>query len=325
MSGHGQGDPKKVVLAAMMGNSLVALLKFVAAGFSGSVTMLAEGVHSVADSANQALLLVGIILSRKKDPQRYPLGRAKEVYFWAFVVALVLFFLGGVYAVYEGIEKLIEPPAVHHAGPPYLSVSVLTASILFEGASFVVALREFNKQRGRRGLDEALFQGRDPTIPVVLLEDSAAMVGLLTALVAVVASWLTASPVPDAVGSLLIGLLLCSVGVALARDTRSLIIGEGVTADVRRRALALCLEVSGVERVTQLLSYHLGPDTVILALKVGFSRGVAVEQVERITNDLEARVRRELPQMKRIFVEADGAYDSSRDPDAPASATTTSE
>ncbi len=315
MAGHGTGDAKKVVLAAMIGNSLIAVLKFVAAGFSGSVAMLAEGVHSVADSANQGLLLLGMTLSHRRDPVRYPLGRAKEIYFWAFVVALVLFFLGGVYAVYEGAHKLFAPHDAHQPGVPYLALSVLVASIVFEAGSFVVALREFNKSRGRRTLDEALFQGKDPTIPIVLLEDSAAMVGLVVALVSVSASWLLASPVPDAIGSLVIGVLLCTVGLALARDTRSLLIGEGVTPEVRDRVLALAVEVEGVERVTQLLTYHLGPATVLLALKVRFPAGVSVERLESTIDRLETKIREQLPQMKRIFVEPDGDYDGTLDPE----------
>ena len=305
----------RVVLAALAGNGAIAVAKFVAAGLSGSVAMLAEAVHSLADTGNQALLLVGLRLSQRAEPDRYPLGRSKETYFWAFVVALVMFSLGGVYAVYEGVHKLAsgpEPP-----GSPVAAIVVILISLGFEGTSFTVAWREFRKHRGPRSLDAALFQGKDPTIPVVLLEDTCALIGLVIALVAVTASYFLRSSTPDAIGSILIGMLLCMVGALLARDTRSLLIGEGVTPEVGQRTLDLVRSTPGVEAVTQMLTYHLGPDTVLLALKVRFRAHAPVEDVERITDDLETRVRAELPMMKRIFVEADGDYEARLDPEAP--------
>jgi cation diffusion facilitator family transporter len=316
MSGPNQPNARKVVLAAMLSNLGIAVAKLGVAVVSGSVSLLAEAAHSLVDTANQALLLVGMVLSRRVDPRRYPLGRAKESYFWAFVVALLLFFLGGIFGIYEGVHKLrggSEQP-----GAPLLPLLVIAVSFAFEGTSFVLAWREFSKQRGPRSLDEAIFQGKDPTIPVVLLEDSAAMLGLSVAFAAVIASTLTHSNTPDAVGSIVIGTLLCLVGIALARDTRSLLIGEGVTAEVAHRTLELVLETEGVEAVTQMLSYHLGPDTVLLALKIRFAPHTPVEEVERITDQLEGRVRTELPIMKRIFVEADGDYDAKLDPEGAA-------
>jgi cation diffusion facilitator family transporter len=299
-------NARKVVVAAMVGNALIAVAKFVAAALSGSLAMFAEGAHSLVDTANQALLLVGMTLSTKTDPVRYPLGRAKETYFWAFIVALVLFCMGGMYGIYEGVHGLFgrrEP-----AGPPVIPLAVILVSLIFESASFSVALREFKKERGKRSIDEALFQGRDPTIPLVLMEDSAAVLGLVIAFCAVLVSWATRSTVPDAVGSILIGVLLCAAGLLLARDTRSLIIGEGVTPEVGQRALDLVRGTPGVEAVTQMLTYHLGPDTALMALKVRFAARTPVEDVERITDELETRVRAELPMMKKIFVEADGDY-----------------
>jgi cation diffusion facilitator family transporter len=299
-------NARKVVIAAMIGNGLIAAAKFVAATLSGSVAMLAEGAHSLVDTANQALLLVGISLSKKTDPARFPLGRAKETYFWAFIVALVLFCMGGVYGIYEGVHGLTGPRTT--PGSPFSALAVILVSLVFEATSFTVALREFKKQRGMRSLDEALFQGRDPTIPVVLLEDTCAVIGLLIAFTSVLVSSASGSTVPDAIGSILIGTLLCAAGLLLARDTRSLIIGEGVTPEIGQRALDLARGTAGVEAITQMLTYHLGPDTVLMALKVRFSPRTPVEEIERITDDLEARVRAELPMMKRIFVEADGDY-----------------
>lgn len=314
--GHGKGgDPRKVVLAALAGNAGIALAKFVAAFLSGSATMLAEAVHSVADTTNQAFLLVGMRLSGQKSPERYPLGRAKETYFWAFIVSLFLFFLGGVFAIYEGVHKLTAP---HQApGSQLVPLIVLSLSLLMEGASFTVAFREFNKTRAGAPLRKALFESRDPTIPVVLLEDTGAVFGLAFALVAVAITALTGDPRFDGVGSIVIGVLLCAIGIALARDTRSLLIGEGVTEDVRARVLELARQTPQVGDVSQLLSLHLGPDSVLLALKVRFAPGLDLKGVEAVINDLEERLRAQLPQMKRIFIEPDSAYDAKLDPDAP--------
>lgn len=305
------GDSRKVVTAALAGNGLIAVAKFIAAFLSGSVAMLAEAVHSVADTANQALLLLGLSLAGRRDPIRYPFGRSKEIYFWSFVVSLMLFLLGGLYAIYEGAHKLMA--AKHDAGAYVAPVVVLGVSICLEGASFFVAFREFNRTRAKRGLREALFHGRDPTIPIVLLEDTGALVGLAVALVAVVASWVLGSSVADAVGSLLIGVLLCGIGLTLAYETHSLIIGEGATPEMERQAYEIASNTSGVERVTQLLTMHLGPDTIILALKVHFRRDLSVSDLERVTNDIEARIVAEMPAMKKIFIEADSHYDPALD------------
>jgi cation diffusion facilitator family transporter len=297
---------RKVVLAALSGNAVITLAKFIAAGLSGSVAMLAESVHSLADTANQALLLLGGYLGKKNDPVRYPLGRATEIYFWAFVVAMMLFLLGGVFAVSEGIHKLLVPPVGHTS--PLVPLIVLGISVICETASFVVAYRTFKQERGQRPYREALFAGKDPTVPIVLLEDTGALLGLAFAIAAVGASWLWDSPWPDAIGSIVIGLLLCTIGFLLARDTKGLLIGEGATPENRREALAAIAGTPGVEAVTQMLTYHLGPETVLLALKIRFAATLTVTELEKAVDDLEARVRARVPIMKRIFVEPDGDY-----------------
>ncbi|RYZ04170.1 MAG: cation diffusion facilitator family transporter [Myxococcales bacterium] len=315
--GHGHGDPKKVVIAALLGNAGIALAKFVAAFISGSATMMAEAVHSLADTANQGFLLLGMKLSDKNTPDRYPLGRSKETYFWAFIVSLFLFFLGGVFAIYEGVHKLTSPPG--ETGSQLVPMIVLGVSLVMEGMSFRVAFREFNKSRGRKGFLAALFESRDPTIPVVLLEDSGAVFGLLFAFAAVGITVITGDSRVDGVGSLVIGVLLCTIGVALARDTRSLLIGEGVTPEVRERVLQVAHGAPHVLQVRQLLSLHLGPESVLLALKVSFTAELDLPQLEVAINELEERIRQELPQMKKIFVEPDSRYDATLDPSTVAS------
>lgn len=310
--GHGQGDPRKVVIAALLGNAAIALAKFVAAFLSGSATMLAEAVHSVADTVNQAFLLVGMKLSDSSLPARYPLGRSKETYFWAFIVSLFLFFMGGVFAIYEGVHKLRAP--AEEPGSQIAPLIVLAISLAMEGWSFSVAFREFNKTRGKKSIRSALFDSRDPTIPVVLLEDTGAVFGLAFAMIAVLVTTVTGDARFDGIGSICIGALLCVIGVALARDTRSLLIGEGVTDEVRAQVLEVAQQTPSVLEVRQLLSLHLGPDAVLLALKVRFSPGLGLEQLERSIDDLEERIRTALPQMKRIFVEPDSRYDAGLDP-----------
>jgi len=311
MKSHSKSDAHKVVIAALLGNLGIAVAKFVAAWLSGSTAILAEGVHSLADTGNQGLLLVGMGLAKQARPELYPLGREKESYFWAFIVALLLFFVGGVFAVYEGLHKLFVVEASH--GSLLIPLGVLAVSLLMEGGSFFVAFKEFNKGRGDTPFFKALFSSKDPTIPVVLLEDSAAVCGLVIAFVAIGISALTHDPTFDAVGSVVIGLLLCTVGLMLARYTRSLLLGEGVTPQVRERTLALVEGTPGVLKVTQFLSMHVGPEAVILALKVRFEPNMALEAIERVIDDIEARVRESVPEMRRIFVEPDSDYDAALD------------
>jgi cation diffusion facilitator family transporter len=311
MKTHGKSDAKKVVIAALLANLGIAVAKFVAARLSGSTAMLAEGVHSLADTGNQGLLLIGMSLAKQSRPDLYPLGREKESYFWAFIVALLLFFMGGVFAVYEGVHKLLAPPEV--GGSPLIPLGVLGVSLLMEGGSFLVASREFNRSRAGASFFQALFRGKDPTIPVVLLEDTAAVFGLCIAFLSIGISALTHDPLADALGSIFIGVLLCGVGLLLARYTRSLLLGEGVTAEMRQKALGLIEATDGVLEVTQFLSMHLGPEAVVLALKVRFRPKMQLEELEQVIDDLEARIRAELPEMKKIFVEPDSDYDAERD------------
>lgn len=302
----------KVILAALLSNSGIAAAKFIAASLTGSSAMLAEAVHSIADTANQLLLLLGMRLAKKSDPERYPFGRHREVYFWAFVVALLLFSLGGVHAMYCGIEKLRSG---HEEAAPILpSLLVLAVSIALEASSFVVAFREFRRSARGGGFLRALFGGKDPTVAVVVLEDTGALIGLAIALLSVLGSYLTGSMAADAIGSIAIGLLLCGVGASLARQTHSLLIGEAATPEVRRRAREVAESIDGVGSVTQMLSMHLGPDAVLLAMKLRFRPEMQVEHVERATDAVEAAIRRELPEMKMIFVEADSHYDETCDP-----------
>jgi cation diffusion facilitator family transporter len=300
-------DTKKVVLAALAGNVAIAACKFAAAYMSHSTATLAEAVHSLADTANQGLLLVGMSLAARPANERFPFGRAGERYFWPFVVALMLFSVGGAFAIWQGIVHLLsESPT---SGKTVWSCGVLGISLLIEGMSFRVAFREFKVLAGGRPWRRAVVETRDPTILLVLAEDMTAIVGLTIALVSVAAAGATGKMACDAIGSIGIGALLCTVAFLLARVTHGLLIGESATPEDQARALVLTESTPGVARVTQLLTMHLGPDVAILAMKVAFRPGMPVEEVEGTTDEIERRVRAALPQMRKIFIEADSRGD----------------
>ncbi|UJR81969.1 cation diffusion facilitator family transporter [Sandaracinus amylolyticus] len=316
----GEGDSLRVVIAALTGNLLIAISKFVAAFFSGSAATLAEAVHSVADTVNQVLLMVGLRRAARRPTLLHPFGHAVESYFWPFLVSIMIFLLGGAFAIYEGIEDLHELFAGHPVEPPgsrIWSYAVLGTSFAFESYSCFVAAREFQKMRKGRSVWETLMHAKDPTIPVVLMEDTAALLGLGIALVSVALSHVTGWSGFDAIGSLLIGCVLGGVAWVLARRTHSLLLGEAASPEDRALVETIAREVPGVDAVTQLLSMHLGPQHVLLALKVGFDRNLAIEGVEAAIDTLESRIREALPHMRFIFVEPDSDYLLERDPERP--------
>ncbi len=304
----------KVIRAALLANLAIAVCKFVAAYLSSSTATLAEAVHSLADTSNQGLLFVGVTLAKKNDA-RYAFGRAMERYFWPFIVALMLFTLGGAFALYEGIHKVIHPEApdlsdfwsLRHG--PLTSLVVLGISAALEGYSCSVALREFRAESGKKPMAKALFSGKDPTIPLVLMEDISALVGLTLAFIAVGLSALTKNGVFDALGSIAIGALLMFVAFLIARDTHSLLIGERASRETETRSIEITEGVEGIIRVTQLLTMHLGPDFVVLAMKVEFAHDLGVDRVEEVINEAERRLRDAQPEMKKIFIEPDSHGD----------------
>ena len=299
-------DSKKVVIAALAGNLAIAACKFGAAYLSHSTATLAEAVHSLADTGNQTLLLVGMRLATRPASELFAFGRATERYFWPFVVALLLFSVGGAFAIIEGVTHLALPPA---PGSRMWSYGVLGVSLLLESMSFRVALKEFRIMAAGAPWRRALLEARDPTIPLVLAEDVTAMVGLTVAFVAVGLSGLTGVAWLDPAGSVLIGVLLCAVAITLAWITHSLLIGKSATAEDQVRIEALTCSVNGVERVTQLLTMHLGPEDIVVAMKLAFRPAMTVEEVEVVTNEIERRIREEMPRMRKIFIEVDSKGD----------------
>lgn len=315
-------NSRKVVIAALAGNLAIAACKFAAALLSGSTATLAEAVHSVADCGNQALLLIGIHLSKKPPNERYPWGRATELYFWPFVVALMLFSVGGAFGMYEGVRHALYPEA-HEQGTiafsvmgkaitfpsNWLNYGVLGTSFFFEAMSFRVAFREFKVLAGDKGYKRAILEARDPTIPLVLVEDATALVGLGIALVAVLLRGMTGRAIWDSLGSLVIGVLLTFVAMTLARVTHGLLIGSSASPEDQVAALKITEETEGVVEVTQLLTVHLGPEVIVLTMKIAFDPKLTAAEIEDVTNEIEKRIRSAIPRMKKIFIEVDAHGD----------------
>ncbi len=317
---HGEGNSLRVVVAALTGNVLIAVCKFVAAFFSGSIATLAEAVHSVADCVNQVLLMVGMRRAERPPTILHPFGHAAESYFWPFMVSILLFVLGSAFALYEGIHDLVwhaAGTAAQVEGNRLWSYGVLGTSFVFESYSFSVAFGEFRKMQGKRTIMQTLIHAKDPTIPVVLAEDSAALVGLGVALVAVALSDVTGWWGFDALGSILIGVLLGGIAYFLSKRTHSLLLGEAASPEDREQIAQIVKSVPGAVGVKQLLSMHLGPKAVVLALKVQFVPDLTMPQLEATIDALERAIRGPMPHMRYIFVEPYADYTLDLDAERP--------
>lgn len=295
---------KKVIIAALIGNSLIAVTKFMAAAFTGSSAMISEGIHSLVDVGNQVLLLFGLKQAKKPADERFPFGHGKEIYFWSFVVALLLFALGSGLSIYEGIEHIKHPGEIT---APIVNFVVLGAAILFEAGSCYVAIVEFNKSRGKASFIKAVRQGKDPALFVVLFEDIAAMSGLLVALIGLTLALVTGNPFWDGVASVGIGLVLGLTAVFLAYETKGLLIGEAanpeIVRDVREKISALP-EVTGVNEV---LTLHMGPDFILVTISADFENNLPVGQIEKVIQKIDQQIKQDHPLVKRVFIEAEAA------------------
>jgi cation diffusion facilitator family transporter len=292
----------RAVMTALGANLGVAVAKFIAAAITGSAAMLAEGVHSVADSGNQVLLLIGGRRARQAPSALHPFGYARERYIYAFLVAIVLFSLGGLYALYEGYHKIIDP---HPLTSPLVAVVVLLIGMILEGIALRTAIREANRTRGGRGWLQFVLRARAPELPVLLLEDSGALVGLTFALLGVGLSVLTGNAVFDGLATLCIGVLLAAIAVLLARETTSLLIGEAAVPEQLNKIHAALVSTAGVDRVIHLRTVHLGPDELLVAGKIGVSGDADGEDIAATIDAAEARIRQALPSARLIYLEPD--------------------
>lgn len=300
---------RKAIVAAFFANLGIAISKFVGFLVTGSAGLLAESVHSLADTGNQALLMLGARRSQREKPESHPFGFARERYFWAFIVALVLFSLGGLFAVYEGVAKLRHP---HETENFLVALAILVIAIVLESISLRTAIREASHtKKSDQSWWQYIRQAREPELPVVLLEDIAAELGLIFALIGVSAAHFLEEPKYDALGSIAIGVLLIGVAFILAVEMKSLLIGETATdeeVEVIRSTIALD---SRVLRVIYVHTQHLGPNTLLVGVKAEFSHHLPATAISNAIDDLEALVRDSLPTARYIFIEPDISRDVS--------------
>jgi cation diffusion facilitator family transporter len=304
---------KKAIYAAIAGNSAIAVTKFIGAAISGSSAMLAEGIHSLVDTGNGGLLLLGIKRSQRPADAEHPFGYGKAMYFYTLIVAVLIFGLGGGFSMYEGLMHTLDPS---HGGPGTVTVAgitisgltlntiVLGSAIVFEGLAFRTAWQEFSKQRGDTPLLPAIRQAKDPTTFTVLFEDSAAMAGLIVALVGVHLAAALHMPIIDGIASILIGLILCAVAVFLIWESKKLLIGEAADPAIREGVQEIAENDPDVDAIGRILTVHMGPNTLVLNMDIEFRDGLTSDDVEDAIDRVEKQIRGRHEDVKYIFVEA---------------------
>jgi cation diffusion facilitator family transporter len=292
---------KTVIYAALIGNGLIAVTKFIAAGFTGSAAMLSEAVHSVVDTGNQGLLLYGIKRSNRPADDAHPFGYGMELYFWAFVVAILIFAGGAGISIYHGVEKILHPEPIENA---YVNYIVLALAMIFEAVAWWIAFVAFSEAKGELGYFEAVRRSKDPALFTVLFEDSAAMLGLIVALIGIALGQALNMPVLDGVASVLIGVILAVTAALLAYEAKGLLIGEGVEPGVKSGIQAVIQQQEGILRVNELRSMHLGPEEVLLTISVDFAGDLSADQVETTISKMEQQIKSRYPEVKRLFIEA---------------------
>lgn len=288
-----------VIYAALAGNVLVALTKLGAAAWTGSSAMLSEGIHSVVDTGNELLLLHGMRRAARPADRKHPLGHGREIYFWSFVVALLVFALGACVSIAQGIRHVLAPEAVENVAVSYW---VLGLSVLFDGASWWVTLRTFKGKRGYAELLDQIHDSKDPPSFIVLFEDSAALIGLALAFLGIYLSQRLQLPVLDGIASILIGLVLAFTAVLLARETKGLLIGEPANQAIVDSITRLATELSGILSANQVFTVHLAPDQIMVALSIEFEDTLQTPEIEARVVDLERAVRRAQPAVVAVFI-----------------------
>ncbi|ANT49256.1 cation diffusion facilitator family transporter [Mesorhizobium amorphae] len=302
MAAH--GGSRKVIYAALAGNLAIALTKFAAAFFTGSSAMLSEGVHSLVDTGNGGLLLYGMHRAAQPPDLMHPLGHGRELCFWSFIVALLVFALGAGVSFYEGVVHIMAPEPVANAMVNYV---VLGLSFLFEGSSWYVALKEFRREKGRLGWIEAVQLSKDPSVYTVLFEDSAALLGLIVAFAGILAAEIFAMPELDGAASIGIAMILGATAIFLARESKGLLLGEPASPEVQKKVLAIAQQDPAVQRANGILSVHIGPEEIVAGLSIEFEDHMTAPEIEACVERLEARLKTEMPEISRLFVKPQSA------------------
>ncbi|MFI6868725.1 cation diffusion facilitator family transporter [Nocardia sp. NPDC050406] len=296
------GGGKKAILAAMFANGGIATAKFVGAAITGSASMLAEAVHSVADTCNQGLLLFGQRKAEQQADDLHQFGYGRNRYFYSFVVALVIFALGSLYALYEGVHKIQHPEELTS---PIVAIVILGLAIGLETFSFITAIKESRPLKGDASWWRFIRNSRHPELPVVLLEDAGALIGLILAFTAISLAMITGDPVWDGVGTLCIGILLGIIAVVLIVEMQSLLIGEGATAADDALIREALVDNTRIDRVIHLRTQYLGPDELLVAAKISIVPGLEIAEVAAAINEAEDRVRAQVPIAKVMYLEPD--------------------
>ncbi len=292
----------RAIIAALLANIGIAITKFIAAFFSGSASMLAEGIHSLADSGNQILLIVGGKRSRRAATPEHPFGYGRSRYIYAFMVSIVLFSVGGLFSITEGISKLQHP---HELEVVWLPLVVLATAIVLESFSLRTAVKEANHVRHGKGWVEFIRRAKSPELPVILLEDLAALIGLVLAFAGVGLTVITHNPIWDAIGTLAIGVLLVLVAIVLGFETSSLLVGEGATAEDAAAIRGALMATPGVQSVIHMKTLYLGPDELMLGAKIAIAAGDDAEFIVKTIDAAEANVRAAVPATRVIYLEPD--------------------
>ena len=300
-------ESKTAIFAAIGGNLAIAIMKFAAAAFTGSSAMLSEGIHSLVDTGNGGLLLLGIPKSKQPADATHPFGYGKELYFWSLIVAVLIFGVGGGISIYEGITHLIHPSPLEN---PFWSYVVLGLAVVFESIVFVIAFRAFQALKGEdENIWQAIKSSKDPTTFTVLFEDAAALLGLIVAFAGIFLAHYFNNPYLDGAASILIGVILASVAVFLAYESKGLLIGEGADPETLENIRKLAEAAAGVEKVINPLTMYFGPRTILLTVDIEFDKKLSAMEVEEAVDCLEKNIRSQYPDIKHIYIEA-GAISS---------------
>ncbi|PKQ36815.1 MAG: cation transporter [Actinobacteria bacterium HGW-Actinobacteria-1] len=296
------GESKTAVIAAVIGNLAVATIKFIAATITGSSAMIAEGIHSLVDTGNGALLLLGLKQAKRPADDEHPFGYGKSLYFWSLIVAMSIFGIGGGMSVYEGIIHIQHPSPLEN---PLWNYVVLAIAFVIEGTSFFVAMREFNKARGKQPVWAFIRASKDPSLYTVVFEDSAAMLGLIVAFLGVLLGHLLENPYFDGGASVIIGLILMGVAWLLAVETQGLLLGEGADAATVKRIREIVDADESVDRAGDVLTMYMGSHDMIVNVGVQFKAGVHAETVHRSVHRIESAIEAEFPQVRNIYIEVE--------------------
>ncbi|MCH9638882.1 MAG: cation diffusion facilitator family transporter [Betaproteobacteria bacterium] len=292
----------KVIYAALVGNTLIAITKFTASVITGSSAMLSEAIHSLVDTGNQGLLLYGIKRASKPADKDYPFGYGKEIYFWSFVVAILIFALGAGVSIYEGIRHMISPEPIRN---PMINYIVLGLALVFEGVAWYMALQEFRKGKGKWSYVKAVQRAKDPSVFVVLFEDSAALLGLIVAFIGILLSQATGILWFDGLASVIIGLILASTAIWLAIETKSLLIGESANNEVNQEIHAIAASYSGIDHVNEVLTLHMGPNFILVNISIDFVDSTSAAEVEQTIAAIDQEIKAKNTLVKRVFIEAE--------------------